>query len=704
MTQKSNSFMLNLPAQAVLLLLLLVILITTAVGIPAILLLHEQLEEQAWKQAVQGSQMLSVLLDSRQNELQNLAIVTAQRPTLARLILDANPESLKDYLETFRAGANLDTVLLCSEKEELLQVGLDIPGEMCRNIEGNTTSSVLNSQDTTGWLYYFQPVYTDPTTKVLVAQAINESYASSLAEQIEMEVVFLSDGQILASSFEDSNAASTLLSPALGQSKSDPFPSPGYKHTLNNGDSYYVVQETAADSILETMVLLPAEPIIESQQRITRTGITGLLGVTLIGAVFAVFLTRRISFPLRRLQESALKLRKGDLDTPVTAPTEIRELAEVAYSLEDARVSLKHTLDRLRQEKAWGDYLLESVVEGIITLDRRCRITFFSRGAERITGLKQEQVLGSNIDEVIFLVDREHNFSDSIPDFGERHRIITILAENKTVTLAVSGARLAPPEADAASLALSIRDISNEEAMRGLLGEFLANITHEFRTPLTAQAASIELLLDQLQDLSHEEIRELLLSNHIGVISLQNLIDNLLEGASIEAGRFKVNPRPTDLLEVIQDVINTLHPLMDKKHQQLELAFPAQIPLVQADPRRTSQVLVNLLSNALKWGPSESIIYLAVEVSGKEVKVTVSDEGPGILPEEKQDLFIRFGHSQSKSGRAEYGAGLGLSVVKAIVESQAGRVGVEDCIEGGAVFWFTIPIAAVELKNEEPAS
>lgn len=697
--------MMNLPAQAILLLIMLVILISTAVGIPGIWLLHDQLEQQAWKQASQGSQMLSVLLESRKNELQNLAILTAQRPTLAALITNADPEPLQAYLETLRTGANLDTVLLCDNHgQPLIYAGLASPQGTCELIRTENPTQPQQSLAELGWLVSFQQIHTTPSTTVLVAQMMDTSYAGQLAEQIDMEVIILSKEQVISSSFKDPATAGQLLSPGKESSESNTIESPGRVLTLDEGSSYYSVQSTALDTNLETIVLLPAAGIIQTQQQMTRTGIIGIFSVTLIGAVIAVFLTRRISNPLRRLQESALKLRRGDLETPVTAPTKVREVAEVAYSLEDARVSLRHTLDQLRQEKAWGDYLLESVVEGIITLDRRGRITFFSRGAERITGWKQEQVLSSGVDEIFLLADRERRFSDCIPDPGSRPQVVTILVDNRPLTIAVSGAQLAPPEAGIASLALSIRDISNEEAMRGLLGEFLANITHEFRTPLTALAASIELLLDQLPDLSHEEIQDLLQYNHIGVLSLQNLIDNLLEGASIEAGRFKVNPHPTDLAEVIRNVVATLQPLIDKNQQQLQLDLPSELPLVQADPRRTSQVLVNLLSNALKWGPQGSTISVTVEAFRTEVKVNVTDEGPGILPEEKRNLFIRFGHIQSNSGRAEYGAGLGLSVVKAIVESQAGQVGAEDRADGGAAFWFTIPVSALDTADEEPST
>jgi signal transduction histidine kinase len=290
--------------------------------------------------------------------------------------------------------------------------------------------------------------------------------------------------------------------------------------------------------------------------------------------------------------------------------------------------------------------------------------------------------------------------------------IVSVNIRDKLITLAITRAKLAPPEAQNADIALVLRDVTNENAIRRLLGDFLANITHEFRTPLTAQAVSIELLLDQLDELSPGELRELLRAHYLGVVNLQTLIDNLLEGASIEAGRFRMSIQPTDLEEVITEVVQTMNPLMEKYDLRLLMDLPDNLPLVNADPRRTSQVLVNLLSNATKWGQRGTEILLNIQVCDNEVRVEVADRGPGIPPQQKRDLFKRFSEVQTSNSRgisrgisrAEYGAGLGLFVVKTIVESQGGQVGVEDQPGGGAIFWFTIPLDVSQSMAEEDFS
>jgi PAS domain S-box-containing protein len=386
-------------------------------------------------------------------------------------------------------------------------------------------------------------------------------------------------------------------------------------------------------------------------------------------------------------------MSQEDLDTPLTVEARIREVTLLANALESAREDLKRTLAELRREKAWTDHLLEAIVEGIVTLDRKGHITFFSHGAERITGWQRDEVLGMRCDQIFTPLETDEPFSQLMPAPGRREKIPVELRDGRQAVLAVTGARLLPTEGGAARVALVFRDISEEEAIHRLLGHFLANVAHEFRTPLSALAASVELLVDQAPDLSAAELEELLNSLYLGVLGLQTLIDNLLESASIEAGHFRVHPRPSNLGEIIAAAIRTMQPLLDKHEQRLAVELPAAIPVVCADPRRTAQVLVNLLSNASKYGPDEAEIQIAAAVRGAWIRVTVADSGPGVPTGYRKDLFRRFVQPAPGNDRAQVGAGLGLSVVKAIVEGHGGAVGVDDRADGGSTFWFTLPKA-----------
>jgi signal transduction histidine kinase len=273
------------------------------------------------------------------------------------------------------------------------------------------------------------------------------------------------------------------------------------------------------------------------------------------------------------------------------------------------------------------------------------------------------------------------------------------LKDGQEKLLSISKSKLVPPEASSANRALVIRDVSNEEYIHRLLGDFMANITHEFRTPLAALEASSELLLDNLHSLSQSEIEELLVSLNLGIINLQTLIDNLIEAASIEAGRFKVALQTVPFDAIVNDALEIIRPLAEK--YSLELAVqPYNEPIfVIADHRRTVQALVNLLSNAVKHSPEDGCIQIKHDIIGDKLRVEIIDEGLGVPLGQRSNLFRRFSHLDTSNERARQGAGLGLSVVKEIVEAQQGEVGITDLTEGGTSFWFTLPLLQRSDRN-----
>ena len=226
--------------------------------------------------------------------------------------------------------------------------------------------------------------------------------------------------------------------------------------------------------------------------------------------------------------------------------------------------------------------------------------------------------------------------------------------------------------------------------------EFLATITHEFRTPLAGMKASIELLQRDVRYLSPQEMDDLLGSLHLSVSSLQTLVDNLLESARIESGHFTLSRRAIGFNDVLAQAIRIMQPLLDRRQQTLTLELPFVIPMVTADPVRLVQVIVNLLSNACSYSPLGETIDLSIQLRDGSLYFNVADRGAGVPPELSDHLFRRFVR-HDVGGDNEAGVGLGLSVVKAIIEGLGGVVGVDARTDGGSIFWFTLP--ANELLN-----
>jgi PAS domain S-box-containing protein len=419
-----------------------------------------------------------------------------------------------------------------------------------------------------------------------------------------------------------------------------------------------------------------------------------LVVVSLGGVVVAILVSRQVSQPLNRLARSAAALRGGDFETPLTAHSKVWEIDQLTNALEDARVSLKYSLEQLQREKAWIENLLNAVVEGLLAIDKNQRITYASEAIESILDVERTRVIGRRVDDVFITPAGENLFSQQLQTISQNRRI-PILVDGREILLAVSASTLVPPDAGDATLAVVIRDVTDEERIHRLLGEFLANITHEFRTPLTALSASVELLVDQLPGLTVPETEQLLKALNIGIIDLQSLIDNLIEAASIEAGRFKVNPQPISLQSVINTAISTIDPIAQRGGLHLVCQVPSEVIPVRADRRRTGQALVNMLSNAIKHIPEGGTVWVTARVAAGEVCVEVHDEGAGVPVNLQPNLFNRFVTPTSIGDYGDYGQlglGLGLSVVKAIIEAQGGSVGFRDGETGGAVFWFSLPI------------
>ena len=527
---------------------------------------------------------------------------------------------------------------------------------------------------------------------------MDDEFANQMRAQTGLEHTVLVAGQPVASSLGNgllsAQTARSIPAEACEQCTLAVNDEPYYGYSFLLPVSS--IEGTRAETELSAEVALAVADIAATQQRLVWTLAGSIILVAAIGSVLGTFLARRINRPLTRLTKAATALSQGDLDTSMAIEARVREIALVSRALEQARLDLLHTLAELRQEKAWTDHLLEAIVEGIVTLDGRGRITFFSHGAERITGWQRAEVVGRSCDEIFQVLETDQTFSELIPPPDRRHKIMVAVADGHEAILSITGARLMPPETGDARVALVFRDVSEEEVVHRLMGHFLANVAHEFRTPLSAAVASVGLLMDQAPDLSPAELQELLTSLHLGLLGLQTLVDNLLESASIEAGRFHVNPRQAQLSKIIAEVIRTMQPLLDKHGQQLVVELPAALPVVRADPRRTGQVIVNLLSNASRYGPDDAEIILDVTVNEGWVRVSVADQGPGVTPEYRDDLFRRFVYPVTDNDKAKYGAGLGLSVVKAVVEAHGGQVGIEDRPSGGSLFWFTLPVEGEE--------
>jgi len=670
-----------------------VILATTmAAGAPAYWFIRAQMEREAWAHVADGEQVTQALLDAEMDHMNGLAVLASQRPTLQRLLLEVDTVALKEYLETYQTGVDLDFLIVRDASGELLALGDSsfslselpyLPGALYFAFPGTPRTLALLAS---------QPIRESPSETLLgyvtVGVILDEQFMHQLAISSGFEQSISIDGERIASTFGETSLISDSEVADSGVSQA---------HVLAVGESrYYAMMTPLTDDegqvIAFVEIALPVDSLVASEHSALLTLIGSTLLIAAIGSVFGGLFARRLTAPLSQLTSAAHHISAGDFVTPVPVFEQPVEIATLAAAFEGSRVNTLRALENLARAKSWSETLIQSILEGIITFDSNGRITSFSQGAERMLSLRGEEAVGEHVDEILRLADAEGCFTSRLPECGSKQQISVIAPGGQLMTLAVTVACLETEGNGTAETVLVLRDITEEEAVQHLRSYFLANITHEFRTPLSAINASVELLLDEIDHLSLAEIAELLSSIYLSVSGLQTLIDNLLESMSIEAGHFRIRRRAAVFGEIITETTRIMTPLLDRRHQKLELNLPEKLPVLNVDPTRITQVLVNLLSNASKYGPMDDTIELGAQVdNGHTLRVMVSDRGPGVPSGERAAVFRHF-QRRSVHSESEHGVGLGLSVVKTIVEEHGGEVGVDGREGGGSVFWFTIPL------------
>src|SRR6266851_3865633 len=230
--------------------------------------------------------------------------------------------------------------------------------------------------------------------------------------------------------------------------------------------------------------------------------------------------------------------------------------------------------------------------------------------------------------------------------------------------------------------------------------DLLATVAHELRNPLASLRLSLDMLVQDYDTLEPEAAARLIKRAQRGAHWLQAITENLTSAACVASGSLDVRLAAVDVRECIETAVLLVHALLEERGQSIRFMCSARSTAAIADSARVIQVIANLLSNASRYSVEGDEIELCVSTVGQQLRIRVTDHGPGISPEDQRRIFGAWVRGQSTySG----GLGLGLSIVQNLIQQQGGRVGVESTLGQGATFWFTLP-AASGVKSEAIAT
>ncbi|MDQ3855413.1 MAG: HAMP domain-containing histidine kinase [Chloroflexota bacterium] len=331
-----------------------------------------------------------------------------------------------------------------------------------------------------------------------------------------------------------------------------------------------------------------------------------------------------------------------------------------------------------------------------LLVDGSRRLRVFNRAASETLGLG-ERDLGHRADEVLQLLSPDGEriaWSDVLMPAEEEAALpVRLQAPGRVVSGVLSAT---PIDRGAAPFVLYRFEETADAPDDGPGMEVLANVTHELRTPLSALVATTELLLQDYPSLEPDELGQMLSLLHRNTRRLESLVSNLLDAAAIQTGKFQLRKSVVYCQSLVRDAADFVLPLLNSKNQKLETRTVGVPPVLVVDPKRITGALVNLLSNASRYGPPNEKVQLMVTTEGTVVRFTVRQRGPSIPSHEQAMLFQRF-YRTSAGSKVVGGSGLGLAIVKDVVEMHGGAVGIVSKPGKSTAFWFTLPIGGAPV-------
>jgi two-component system phosphate regulon sensor histidine kinase PhoR len=469
--------------------------------------------------------------------------------------------------------------------------------------------------------------------------------------------------------------------------------------SVNRPLLYYAVRENiVGDTPIIVRLALPMEDV-DSQLGIFRTKLWlwSLLILFLAGTVSMLF-SRGFTERIERLREFSGRVAEGDF-RPLAPDGTGDTLEALGYSLNQTASRLDRTIRTLTEERNLSSAILGSMVEGVAVVNGAERLVFANPGFAAILGLDVPPVSGSSLLEVV----RQTELIEAV------RRVLAgeprVEAEIATGTLrqhyfAATVASVRAGETSGAVIVL--HDITELRKLERIRRDFVANVSHEFRTPLTAIQGFTETLLAGAMDDPQNRLR------FLGIIlehsrRLARLTEDLLKLSQMDADRLELEVRRVSVSVLVESCFETARHRAAEKELNLSLDLPPGIPDVSGDARRLQEVLQNLLDNANQYTLPGGKITLSVRRRAEEVIFTVTDTGIGIPQADQPRIFERFYRVDAARSREAGGTGLGLAIARHLIEVHGGRIWVESELGVGSKFHFSVPVFDAERATARTA-
>ncbi len=446
----------------------------------------------------------------------------------------------------------------------------------------------------------------------------------------------------------------------------------------------YIEDEVAGVLYLRANLNSVYETLDQSKVIFVKATLAALFVTIILGYLIA----RSITEPINDVTEKVKKMAQGDFrqNVSVKSDDEIGRLAEMFNFL---RRKLDHTLSEISNEKSKVEAILENIADGVLAVNTDGEIIHLNQAAIKMLNLKRKDIGNKDYNEIIASYSEELTLEKMANKKRSYHGTVNFQYNNSSFNV-----RYAPfqdEQNENTGVVMIIQDVTEREKYENMQKEFVANVSHELKTPLTSIKSYVETLLDGAME-DHETSEKFLTVVDSEADRMTRLVKDLLQLSRLDYNREKIMKQEINIVNIIKLAVEKMEISAKTKEQELEQLFIAEDIRVFADKDRIEQVILNILSNAIKYTGENGSIKIDIVRTIKYVKVIVEDNGMGISAAEVPKLFDRFYRVDKARSRAMGGTGLGLSIAKQIVSEHGGDIEIESEEGRGTTVVITLPL------------
>jgi len=438
------------------------------------------------------------------------------------------------------------------------------------------------------------------------------------------------------------------------------------------------------------------EGVYSQLQNINDIFLKGSILAISVSALLGILVARTITKPIIEMRQQAQTMAKGDFSQKVNVygTDEISHLAETFNDLNDR---LKYSMAKIEKEQRKLSSVLSNMSEGVIATDLQGRINLINEAAGRLLGRNPNLLMNENLIELLEIEDRVTN----IEDLQTLDSLIIDLSDDDIYLLQANFSIIVDENEELTGFITVISDVTEQEKVEQERREFVSNVSHELRTPLTTMRSYLEALSDgawqdnkiapKFLKVTQEETERMI-----------RLVNDLLQLSRMDQKEYILHRRRIDFIQYFHRVIDRFEMNL-REDILLKRNIPKGPFYVWLDEDKMTQVIDNIISNAIKYSPEGGTIYCRVSVlddrGRRNLLIAIEDEGMGIPYEYQEKIFDRFYRADKARTRQLGGSGLGLAISKELVEAHYGSIWLESTEGKGTTFFFTLPLMSQKRGN-----